>query len=82
LSQLKQPSLFTCGQYDFATPQSTEFFQRQVPHSQLAVLPHSSHTPQLEEPEAYLATIREFLRRVDSAAANAAVPDATARMLS
>lgn len=73
LSQIKQQTLFTCGQYDFATPQSTEFFQRQVPHSHLAVFPHSSHTPQLEEPEAYLAAIREFLRRADSVGTTAAV---------
>jgi proline iminopeptidase len=78
LPQLKQPTLFTCGQYDFATPESTEFFSRQVPHAQLAVFPHSSHTPQLEEPEAYLAAIREFVRRVDAAATSATVPDSRA----
>ena len=70
------------GQYDFATPHSTEFFQRQVRHSQLAVFHHSSHTPHLEEPEAYLATIREFLRRVDSSGTKAPVPDSQASLRS
>ena len=75
LSEIKQQTLFTCGQFDFATPDSTRFFQRQVRHSQLAVFLHSSHTPQLEEPEAYLATIRKFLCRVDSGGTNAPVPE-------
>jgi proline iminopeptidase len=75
LSEIEQQTLFTCGQYDFATPDSTRFFQRQVRHSQLAVFLNSSHTPNLEEPEAYLATIREFLRRVDSGGTNAPVPE-------
>jgi len=66
LAGISARTLFTCGAHDFATPTTTVDAQRRVPRSQLAVFPHSSHTPHLEEPEAYLATVRQFLRDGDT----------------
>ncbi len=65
LQQLAVPTLFTCGAHDLATPESTAAFQRQVSRGELAVFAHSSHTPHVEEPEAYLDVLRGFLRKHD-----------------
>lgn len=65
IRQLACPMLFTCGAHDLATPESTATFQRQVPRGELVVFSNSSHTPHLEEPEAYLEALRGFLRRHD-----------------
>ncbi len=66
LADLDVPTLFTCGRHDFATPEATGDFQQQVAHAQLAVFEHSSHTPHLEEPGAYLSTLRAFLVESES----------------
>ncbi len=65
LRQLASPVLFTCGVHDLATPESTAAFQRQVARGELAVFSSSSHTPHLEQPEAYLDVLRGFLRKHD-----------------
>jgi len=67
LSQITSPVLFTCGEHDFATPESTAEFHRQLPQSQLAVFPNSSHVPHIEQSESYLSTIRKFLHRAEPA---------------
>jgi proline iminopeptidase len=66
LRQLACPALFTCGAHDLATPESTAAFQCLAPRSEISVFAGSSHTPHLEEPEAYLDVLRSFLRRHDA----------------
>lgn len=65
LREIHIPALFTCGAYDEATPSSTRAYQALVANSKFHVFPNSSHSPLREEPEAYLATIREFLTQVE-----------------
>jgi proline-specific peptidase len=65
LDTIKVPTLLTCGALDIATPTSTEALGRKIANAELAVFTGSSHTPHLEEPAAYLATLRDFLRRAD-----------------
>lgn len=38
-----------------------------IPNAELHVFENSSHTAHLEEPDAYLAVVRDFLRRAESA---------------
>lgn len=61
LAELDAPTLFTCGAYDEATPQTTAWYQSLLPGSQLAVFEHSAHMPHLEQPEEYLRVVRAFL---------------------
>lgn len=66
LREITVPSLFTCGQYDEASPASTEYYHSLVPDSHFRVFPNSSHSPQLEDPEEYFNAIRTFLANVES----------------
>ncbi len=60
------PTLFLCGRHDEATPEATAWYQSLVPGAELVIFEQSSHMPQLEEPERYLAVVRDFLRRADA----------------
>ena len=68
LPELSVPTLFTCGRYDEATPEATAWYRSLVPGAELAVFEQSAHLPHLEEREAYLATVSEFLKRVERGA--------------
>ncbi len=60
------PTLFLCGRYDFCTPEATEQYHRRVAGSEMAIFEQSSHSPLYEEPEHFLAVIRDFLHRVET----------------
>ena len=59
-------ALFAVGAYDLATPALARFYQSLVPGAELAVFDSTAHLPMHDEPERYVATIRDFLRRVES----------------
>jgi proline iminopeptidase len=61
LNEIAIPSLFTCGQFDEATPRTTEYYASLVPGSEFHVFKNSSHMPGVEEPQAYADRVREFL---------------------
>ncbi len=65
LSQIKVPALLLCGRFDEATPESTAYFQKLIPNSQMEVFEKSAHFPMWNEKEKYLKTIREFLETVE-----------------
>ncbi len=65
LSDIHAPTLWTCGRYDEARPDSTEHFHSLMQDSQFVVFEESSHMAHIEEQMAYLATLREFLGSVD-----------------
>lgn len=65
LDAITVPMLLTSGAHDIATPTTVEALGRRIAGAELAVFAESSHTPHLEEPAAYLATLRAFLQRVD-----------------
>ncbi|MDQ1145982.1 proline iminopeptidase [Bacillus sp. SORGH_AS 510] len=68
-SQLKEidcPTLFTCGRFDEATPESTEYFSSLTPNSSFHVFEKSAHMPYLEETDEYLRVVGSFLRKNDS----------------
>ena len=62
LGEIKVPTLFTCGRFDEASPETTAYYQSRVPGAQLTIFEKSSHMAHLEEQEAYLQTVRDFLR--------------------
>ncbi|MGK7377146.1 proline iminopeptidase-family hydrolase [Planococcus sp. 1R117A] len=63
LHEIEIPALFTCGRYDEATPETTEYYASLAPDSEFHVFENSSHMPTLEEPQAYADTIREWVNR-------------------
>lgn len=65
LHEITVPSLFLCGRYDEATPETTALYHRLVAGSEMVVLEHSSHMAVLEERDRYLRVVRDFLRRVE-----------------
>lgn len=67
LADVGVPVLFTCGEHDEASPATMAYFRSQVPGSELVVFKGASHEHHLEETDAYLATVRDFLRRIDAA---------------
>ena len=60
LGQIEAPTLFTCGQYDEATPAACEDFAAKVPNARVEVIPDASHMAFIEQPEAYMATVSAF----------------------
>lgn len=65
LHQIEIPTLFSCGRYDEATPEATERYAKLVPGAEFHIFENSSHMPAIEEPQAYVAMIREWLSRND-----------------
>ncbi|KIL37357.1 proline iminopeptidase [Cohnella kolymensis] len=65
LPHIALPSLFLCGRYDEASPESTRYYQSLVPGAQLHVFENSSHMSYLEETNAYVAVVRSFFSRVE-----------------
>jgi proline-specific peptidase len=63
LGEIKLPMLFLAGRYDETTPEAAAYYQSLVPGSELVIFEKSSHMPQLEETERYLAVVRDFLAR-------------------
>lgn len=65
LSQITVPTLFMCGRFDEATPESTEYFQSKIPESKLKIFEKSAHMPQWTERIEYIKTVRRFLKEKD-----------------
>jgi proline iminopeptidase len=63
LHEISVPTLFVCGRYDEATPESTSYYRSLVPGSEVHVFERSSHVSYLEEPEAYVDVVGDFLRK-------------------
>ncbi|SEG66915.1 proline iminopeptidase-family hydrolase [Paenibacillus sp. UNC499MF] len=61
LHEINVWSLFLCGRYDEAAPESTFYYHSLVPHSDFHVLENSSHVGYMEEPDEYIRIVRGFL---------------------
>lgn len=59
------PTLFIAGEFDEATPSSTERFSHLVPGAEFVMIPGSGHFAQHDNPDALRAAIRTFLARVE-----------------
>lgn len=64
LGEVRVPVLVTVGRHDWITPlEASQELHRLLPNSELVVFEESGHSPQIEEREKYLQTVRDFLRR-------------------
>lgn len=61
LSQLTMPVLFTCGQFDEATPATTRWYADQVKNSEFEMIADAAHMTMNEKPQEYAKIIREFI---------------------
>ena len=65
LKGVRVPALFMAGEFDEATPASTERFSKLVPNAEFKVIPGSGHVSQSDNPEFMLAAVRQFLRSAE-----------------
>jgi proline-specific peptidase len=66
LGEIQVPTLVLCGRYDEATPHQAEVIAASIDGAELVVFEESAHMTPIEEPERYVAVVRDFLRRVDA----------------
>ena len=66
LPGIRVPTLFTCGRYDEATPETIRKHASSVPGALFHIFKKSSHLCTLEEPREFVKTIGGFLRQVDT----------------
>jgi proline iminopeptidase len=59
------PTLFMCGRYDEATPETVKAQADLTPASKFHVFEKSSHQATLEQPEEFVKVARNFLKSVD-----------------
>ncbi|MFB5196077.1 proline-specific peptidase family protein [Neobacillus sp. KR4-4] len=66
LKEITCPTLYTCGRFDEATPETTQYYSTLTPGSSFHVYEHSAHMPYVEEPDVFLRVSGDFLRKIDS----------------
>lgn len=66
LYKIKVPVLFTCGEFDEATPQTADYYHKKIPQSELFVFKGASHNHHLEKTKDYLNIVGDFLKRSDN----------------
>jgi proline-specific peptidase len=67
LDEIDVPTLVIRGRYDMSTDKIAATLVNGIRNAREVVLENSSHTPVLEETEAYLAAIEQFMRENESA---------------
>ncbi|MGZ4031154.1 MAG: proline iminopeptidase-family hydrolase [Tumebacillaceae bacterium] len=63
LHEIDIPTLFLCGRYDEARPETLAYYQSLIPGSEMHVFEHSSHKAVVEETEEFVRVIGEFLNK-------------------
>jgi len=61
LHHVNIPTLFTCGEFDEAAPESVKYYASIVDKSKIAVFKDASHEHHLEKKEKYLQIVNDFL---------------------
>ena len=64
LADIACPTLVMVGEQDAGFLAPAAELSRAIPGARLVTIPHAAHSPQLENPTAWLAAIREHLQRV------------------
>ena len=65
LHEITTPTLLVSGRYDEATPLIVGQIHERIPGAEWALFEESSHMPHVEEPEAFLRRVEDFLRTID-----------------
>lgn len=62
LSSIKIPVLFTCGEFDEATPASLNYFAGLMTSASVHIFSDASHSHHLEKPDEFIDVVRKFLQ--------------------
>lgn len=65
LERISAPSLLLVGRHDEATPEAMESYVGRLRQGELRVIEDASHGIQLEQPQAWLAALRDWCGRHD-----------------
>jgi proline iminopeptidase len=65
LSSIKVPTLYTCGDFDSATPKTLKYYQSLTPNSKLVVFKNAGHYTMHDNPEDNIRAISDFLDSVE-----------------
>lgn len=63
LPKISAPTLYICGEYDESTPAANRDFASMTPNAEVKVIKDASHTAFLEQRQAFMTQVREFLAR-------------------
>jgi proline iminopeptidase len=66
LAGITVPVLFTCGEFDEATPAANNYYKSLIPGSEIHVFAGASHAHHLEKSAEYLEVVRDFMHRCES----------------
>ncbi len=72
LNRIQVPTLIAVGRHDWICPveESLEL-SKSIPHAELHIFERSGHSPQTEEPDAFITVVRRFLESLPDARNNA-----------
>jgi proline iminopeptidase len=65
LPQIDIPSLFICGKYDEARPETTKYYADLVPNSRFKVIKNAAHMTMQDNPEEDLKAITDFINSIE-----------------
>lgn len=68
LAKVEVPVLLVAGALDERFVAHAQDLVRRLPRAELSVIPGAGHAAHVEQPDAFVALVRDFLRRVEAAA--------------
>jgi pimeloyl-ACP methyl ester carboxylesterase len=68
LGEIAVPALVTGGRHDEARPAHVAMLAEGIPDAELAIFEDSSHLAFIEEREAYIRVVEDFLTRIEARA--------------
>ena len=65
LQTISVPTLFLCGEFDEARPNTVNYYHRQVKGSAFAIIPNAGHSTMIDNPGETIRAVAEFLQEQD-----------------
>jgi proline iminopeptidase len=65
LSEIKVPTLFMCGEFDEARPETVKYYQSLVAGSKFAMTPNAAHLTMQDNAQADIKSITDFLNKIE-----------------
>ncbi len=65
LHNIKIPSLFICGEFDEARPETTEYYASLVPNSKFVIIKNAAHMTMQDNPKQDIKEITDFINHIE-----------------
>ena len=65
LGQIHVPTLYVCGEFDEALPETVEFYKNQTPGAGMEVIEGAAHLTMHDKPERNNEVVRSFLTELE-----------------